>query len=82
MPIFSDLEIETVAYADIEFEVFCSCGKGICSNATTRLSAKRNHPQVVVKPCEDCIEQAINPLQEKIEELEQLLNEAREHQQT
>ena len=82
MPSFSDVEIKTSVFADIDFEVFCACGAGMCGETTTRLSRYRNQPQAVVEPCKNCIERATEPLQEKIKELEQLLNEAREQQQT
>jgi hypothetical protein len=38
--------------ADIEFEVWCSCGAGLC-NAT-----KTSGTSVTVEPCESCLDAA------------------------
>lgn len=81
MPSF-DIDIE------IDFEVFCGgCGAGICNNADTRASHRRGMPQVVVEPCERCLEIARNEgrdekekeYEERISELEAELEEARKH---
>ena len=38
-----------------EIEVYCAeCGAGLCGN--TRTSVKRGMPQVVVEPCDKCLE--------------------------
>ena len=76
MPSFS--QIEVTATIDVDFEVFCSCGAHMCGETDTRNSRNRNAPQAVVNACQRCIEAATSPLQERIEELEQLLEEARE----
>ena len=76
MPSFS--QIEVTATIDVDFEVFCSCGAHMCGETDTRNSRNRNAPQAVVNACQRCIEAASSPLQERIEELEQLLEEARE----
>lgn len=75
MPTFSNIEV--TALVDVEFEVFCSCGNHMCGETDTRNSRNRNAAQAVVNPCPKCIEVATEPLQERIEELEQLLEEAR-----
>lgn len=42
---------------DFSFEVFCGrCGAALCNNATTRLSKGRGEPQLVIEPCEKCLE--------------------------
>jgi len=46
----------TVPDIELEFEVFCSCGNGLCS--VTRVSYRRGEPQVVVEPCPKCLEKA------------------------
>jgi hypothetical protein len=53
MPIFT---IE--APIDVDFEVFCSCGNGLCNQSETRSSRHRGTPQVVVEPCEKCLASA------------------------
>jgi hypothetical protein len=64
---------------EISFEVFCgTCGAGLCNQSDSRKSRHRGEDQVTVEVCEKCIEAATSPLQERIEELEQLLEEARE----
>jgi len=76
MPTFQNVEV--TASVDIDFEVFCSCGAHMCGETDTRNSRNRNAPQAVVNACQACIEAATIPLQDRIEELEQLLAEARE----
>lgn len=65
MPTFDNIEITT----SVDFEVYCSCGEGICNNASTRSSRNRCYPQVVVEPCQKCIEAATSPLHDEIHEL-------------
>jgi hypothetical protein len=77
MPSFS--QIEVTATIDVDFEVFCSCGAHMCGETDTRNSRNRNAPQAVVNACQRCIEAATEPLQERIEELEAELAEAREN---
>jgi len=55
MPEF-DAEVTTTV--SVEFEVYCSCGEGLCLQSTTRNSRNRNVPQVVVEPCQKCISNA------------------------
>jgi hypothetical protein len=44
---------------EVEFEAYCeSCNAGICSNITTRKSRFRDLDQIVIEPCEDCINKA------------------------
>jgi len=50
--------IEVELTGDVEFEVYCSCGNGICAN--TRVSYNRGRNQVMVEPCEKCLAQARN----------------------
>jgi hypothetical protein len=76
MPSFSQIEITTTV--DVDFEVFCSCGAYMCGETDTRNSRNRNTPQAVVNACQRCIEDAKEPLEDRIEELQQLLAEARE----
>ena len=78
MPTFQNIEITTSVTVDVEFEVFCSCGSHMCGETDTRNSRNRNAPQAVVNPCQKCIENETQPLRDRIEELEQLLTEARE----
>ena len=41
---------------EVEFEVLCECGTGLCGQ--TRTSHRRGMPQVVVDPCEKCLDRA------------------------
>jgi hypothetical protein len=38
----------------VPFEVFCTCGEGLCMQTITRCSRGRLMPQVVVEPCSKC----------------------------
>jgi hypothetical protein len=63
---------------DVEFEVFCeTCGEGLCNQSKTRKSRSRGENQVTVEVCQRCVANATSPLSERIEELEQALEEAR-----
>lgn len=43
----------------VEFDVYCSCGKGLCFQSTV-LKPRRVHvPCLEVEPCEVCIRAAI-----------------------
>ncbi len=62
---------------DVEFEVFCgTCGAGLCNQSDTRKSRTRGENQVTVEACQACIEAATQPLRDRIEELEQLIDSA------
>jgi hypothetical protein len=41
---------------EVEFEVYCDCGVGLCLKSTG--SNGRGGPRVTVEPCEKCIESA------------------------
>ena len=75
-PQFEDIEVTVLA--TVSFEVFCHCGEGLCNQSTTRSSRRRGEAQVVVDACEKCLKAARNELEEKIGELQQLLDETRE----
>ena len=38
---------------EVEFEVFCSCGEGLCNQATGDLSPRGN--SVTTEPCTNCL---------------------------
>ena len=41
---------------ELEFEVYCSCGKGLCRNTT---EGKNHHSVfITIEPCEDCLERS------------------------
>lgn len=42
---------------DVEFEVYCSCGNGLCSTSKTGLNSK-GYLYITVEPCEKCIARA------------------------
>lgn len=88
MPSFDSIEVTVTSSIDLEFEVFCvGCGEGICGNAHTRESRRRGMPQVIIEPCERCLEMARDEgryekekeYEERISELEAELEEARRH---
>lgn len=78
MPTFHDLEVEVETDAgkerlstDVDFEVFCSCGFGLCPQSSTRRSRNRRFPQVEVEPCGRCLHRAAEKCGEEVrEELE------------
>lgn len=82
MPTFTT---EVTATVDVEFEVFCSCGNGMCGATETRESRYRRQPQAVVEPCPKCLEEARKDaaeevrekMQERIDELESKLEQER-----
>jgi hypothetical protein len=41
---------------DVDFEVWCSCGKGLCNQVT--VTTKQGHTAVIVEPCQHCLEAA------------------------
>jgi deoxycytidylate deaminase len=43
---------------NVEFEVFCSCGNGLCNQSDGGNSNRRGTPYVTVEPCKKCIELA------------------------
>jgi hypothetical protein len=61
---------------ELEFEVFCAtCGAGLCNVSDTRSSYRRHMPQVTVEACENCIDNAKEPLEEEIRELKEEIEE-------
>ena len=78
MPIFHDIEVEVETDAgreqlttDVDFEVFCTCGAGLCPQSSTRRSRNRRFPQVEVEPCPRCLDKAATERAEVVyEELE------------
>lgn len=42
---------------EVSIEIFCSCGAGICGNASVT-SRNSSRPAFTVEPCEKCIERA------------------------
>ena len=42
----------------VEVEILCDCGNGLCGQ--TRVSKNRGMPQIVIEPCEKCLEKARN----------------------
>ena len=41
---------------ELEFEVFCSCGNGLCNNTTE--GRNRYSQYITVEPCEKCLDVA------------------------
>lgn len=42
---------------EAEFEVYCTCGNGLCGNTTTSKSTLGG-PAIEVEPCEKCLSRA------------------------
>jgi len=40
----------------LDFEVYCSCGNGLCNNSTE--GANRHSQYITVEPCEKCRDKA------------------------
>lgn len=42
---------------EVDFDVYCSCGNGLCNQTEVVLSRRKDGlPQVVIEPCERCLE--------------------------
>ena len=57
---------------DVEFEVFCKCGNGLCNVTDIRDSRRRSMPQAVVEACDKCtglLQDRIDDLQDELEDL-------------
>ena len=46
----------TVPDININLDIYCSCGNGLCSQSS--LSYSRGGYQVTIDPCEKCLERA------------------------
>jgi len=40
---------------NVEIEVYCSCGEGLCSQSTSGNTQRRNQPYITVEPCQKCL---------------------------
>lgn len=61
----------------LDFEVYCgTCGAGLCNQSDTRKSRHRGEDQVTVDVCQDCVQKALAPLEDKIESLKSELADA------
>lgn len=53
---------------EIEIEVFCDkCGEGLCLQSHFRKSRYREVNQIVVAPCQSCLDSAVQQLKEEME---------------
>lgn len=43
---------------ELEFEVYCACGEGLCQQTTEGRTRGRGMPFITVTPCEKCMERA------------------------
>ena len=43
---------------ELEFEVYCSCGEGLCRQTNEGRTGGRDMPFITVQPCEKCITKA------------------------
>ena len=63
----------------VDFEVFCSCGAGLCNQSEVRISRRRQSRQVVVEPCEKCLDRAAEEMGEKVRtELQDVIDELKD----
>lgn len=42
---------------EVNIELYCSCGAGICNNATAGTDGRGN-PQFAIEPCSVCLDEA------------------------
>ena len=62
------IEADVTVRAEIEFEVYCAkCGAGLCNNVNTRESRNRRIPQIVIEPCETCLENSFDKGRDSVE---------------
>jgi len=78
-------EIKATVETEVEvsFEAFCEkCGAGICNNVSTRNSYRRGQPQIVITPCQLCLdnsyEEGQNSRDDEITELSDQIGELSE----
>lgn len=45
---------------ELEFEVYCSCGEGLCNQSTEGRTLGRGMGYITVSPCEHCSSKARN----------------------
>ena len=50
---------------ELEFEVYCSCGEGLCQQTTEGQTRGRGMPFITVEPCEHCISEAHDKIYDK-----------------
>lgn len=55
MPSFTNVK---VIVTDLQFEVYCTCGAGLCGQTLTRVSRLRRMPQMIITPCPHCLKNA------------------------
>jgi len=41
---------------NVDFEVFCSCGEGLCNSCTVGTTTRRGMPYIEVEPCQKCLD--------------------------
>ena len=62
------IEADVTVRAEIEFEVYCArCGAGLCNNVSMRESRNRGMPQIVIEPCDQCLENEFEKGKDSIE---------------
>jgi hypothetical protein len=49
---------------EIEFEVYCECGEGLCNQTTVD---DRRGLRITIEPCEACLEKAADAAREEAE---------------
>ena len=50
---------------DVEIEVYCSCGAGLCRQTSVGNTRGRGQPFFEVQPCEKCLEKALDDGKDK-----------------
>ena len=43
---------------DVNIELYCSCGNGLCNQATATHTRNRNEPMFEIEPCQICLDKA------------------------
>lgn len=81
--IISCPECETDNTIEVDFEVWCSCGNGLCNSSTVGYTSRRGQPYITVKPCDKCLQEAMNVKEEELsEDIDELKSQIKQLEKT
>ena len=43
---------------DVNIELYCSCGEGLCNQSTPTHTKTRGEPMFQIEPCQKCLDRA------------------------
>lgn len=75
MPTLSQVPVE--ATVDVDFDIVCTCGYDLGSDADMRDATRRSGVMIRVPVCKDCLASEVSPLNDRIKELEDELAKCR-----